>query len=122
MQWLIIYTHMYLYNLYCRRLQLAMGPQEDYIETVFTCEGDYDDPHLQDRLEDFKKSLKDLLLTGNMPSCFISFAEPAYGEQEIVVRRVLLCVFVYLSVRLAVLSASILWMNFNISWHNCSPL
>ena len=47
-----------------RRLQLMMGPQEDYIETVFTCEGDYDDPHLQDRLEDFKKSLKDLLLTG----------------------------------------------------------
>jgi hypothetical protein len=41
-----------------------MGPQEDYIETVFTCEGDYHDPHLKDRLEDFQKSLKDLLLTG----------------------------------------------------------
>ncbi|XP_053394264.1 uncharacterized protein LOC123524965 isoform X2 [Mercenaria mercenaria] len=40
-----------------------MGPQEDYIETVFTCEGDYHDPHLKDRLEDFQKSLKDLLLT-----------------------------------------------------------
>ncbi|KAL5022470.1 hypothetical protein ScPMuIL_001625 [Solemya velum] len=40
-----------------------MGPQEDYIETVFTCEGDYNDPHLQDRLEDFQRGLKDLLLT-----------------------------------------------------------
>ncbi|XP_052274535.1 uncharacterized protein LOC127874327 isoform X2 [Dreissena polymorpha] len=40
-----------------------MGPQEDYIETVFTCEGDYHDPHLQDRLEDFQRSLKDLLRT-----------------------------------------------------------
>lgn len=40
-----------------------MGPQEDYIETVFTCEGDFDDPHLQDRLDDFQSSLKDLLLT-----------------------------------------------------------
>ncbi|XP_052775698.1 nuclear receptor coactivator 6-like isoform X2 [Mya arenaria] len=40
-----------------------MGPQEDYIETVFTCEGDFHDPHLKDRLEDFKRSLKDLLLT-----------------------------------------------------------
>ena len=41
-----------------------MGPQEDYIETVFTCEGDFHDPHLQDRLDDFQSSLKDLLLTG----------------------------------------------------------
>ena len=47
-----------------RGRQLSMGPQEDYIETVFTCEGDFDDPHLQDRLEDFQSSLKDLLLTG----------------------------------------------------------
>lgn len=52
-----------------------MGPQEDYIETVFTCEGDFDDPHLQDRLDDFQSSLKDLLLTGKkqlfMPACSI---------------------------------------------------
>ncbi|KAK3591255.1 hypothetical protein CHS0354_010622 [Potamilus streckersoni] len=40
-----------------------MGPQEDYIETVFTCEGNFDDPHLQARLDDFRASLKDLLLT-----------------------------------------------------------
>ena len=50
--------------LYFRRVQFSMGPQEDYIETVFTCEGDFDDPHLQDRLDDFQSSLKDLLLTG----------------------------------------------------------
>jgi len=49
---------------FSRRLQLTMGPQEDYIETVFTCEGDFHDPHLKDRIEDFQKSLKDLLLTG----------------------------------------------------------
>ncbi|OWF34931.1 uncharacterized protein LOC110443570 [Mizuhopecten yessoensis] len=40
-----------------------MGPQEDYIETVFTCEGDINDPNLQSRLEDFRKGLRDLLST-----------------------------------------------------------
>ncbi|XP_041357047.1 uncharacterized protein LOC121374149 [Gigantopelta aegis] len=40
-----------------------MGPQEDYIETVVTCEGDYHDPELHSRIETFRKELKDLLLT-----------------------------------------------------------
>ncbi|CAG2251845.1 unnamed protein product [Mytilus edulis] len=40
-----------------------MGPQEDYIETVFTCEGDINDPNLQSRLEDFQSQLKELLST-----------------------------------------------------------
>ncbi|KAK3090441.1 hypothetical protein FSP39_011881 [Pinctada imbricata] len=40
-----------------------MGPQEDYVETVFTCEGDINDPNLQTRLEDFKQGLRDLLST-----------------------------------------------------------
>lgn len=40
-----------------------MGPQEDYIETVFTCEGDINDPNLQSRLEDIRKGLRDLLST-----------------------------------------------------------
>ena len=52
-----------------RRGHYSMGPQEDYIETVFTCEGDFDDPHLQDRLDDFQSSLKDLLLTGKLFVC-----------------------------------------------------
>ena len=54
-----------------RRGQFSMGPQEDYIETVFTCEGDFDDPHLQDRLDDFQSSLKDLLLTGKLLTVFM---------------------------------------------------
>ncbi|KAH3849766.1 hypothetical protein DPMN_092170 [Dreissena polymorpha] len=66
----------------CRRLQCKMGPQEDYIETVFTCEGDYHDPHLQDRLEDFQRSLKDLLRTG---STFPVFFTPIW--------EVMLCPF-----------------------------
>jgi hypothetical protein len=41
-----------------------MGPQEDFVETVFTCEGDINDPDLKNRLEDFRSSLKDLLSTG----------------------------------------------------------
>lgn len=41
-----------------------MGPQEDFVETVFTCEGDINDPDLKKRLEDFRSSLKDLLSTG----------------------------------------------------------
>ncbi|XP_076462296.1 uncharacterized protein LOC143294734 [Babylonia areolata] len=39
-----------------------MGPQEDYIETVVTCEGNYDDPGLQDRLRIFTEKLENLLL------------------------------------------------------------
>lgn len=41
-----------------------MGPQEDFVETVFTCEGDINDPDLKNRLEDFRSTLKDLLSTG----------------------------------------------------------
>lgn len=40
-----------------------MGPQEDFVETVFTCEGDINDPDLKNRLEDFRSTLKDLLST-----------------------------------------------------------
>lgn len=47
-----------------------MGPQEDYIEAVVTCEGDFHDPHLQDRLRRFQQRLESLLLQG----VFIKFA------------------------------------------------
>ncbi|ESO88113.1 hypothetical protein LOTGIDRAFT_234686 [Lottia gigantea] len=40
-----------------------MGPQEDYIETVVTCEGDFHDPELHRRLEEFRLHLKELLST-----------------------------------------------------------
>ncbi|XP_062593739.1 uncharacterized protein LOC134255243 isoform X2 [Saccostrea cucullata] len=40
-----------------------MGPQEDFVETVFTCEGDINDPDLKNRLEDFRSTLRDLLST-----------------------------------------------------------
>ena len=43
-----------------------MGPQEDYIEAVVTCEGDYHDPCLQDRLRSFQERLESLLLDGKM--------------------------------------------------------
>lgn len=43
-----------------------MGPQEDYIETVVTCEGDFHDPQLPHRLECFRQRLKDLLITGEL--------------------------------------------------------
>lgn len=43
---------------------VTMGPQEDFVETVFTCEGDINDPDLKNRLEDFRSTLKDLLSTG----------------------------------------------------------
>ncbi|XP_050402981.2 uncharacterized protein LOC126819159 isoform X1 [Patella vulgata] len=42
---------------------IAMGPQEDYIETVVTCEGDFHDPELHSRLEQFRLNLKELLST-----------------------------------------------------------
>ena len=41
-----------------------MGPQEqDYIETVLTCEGDYYDPEFHTQLEDFSSRLQDLITT-----------------------------------------------------------
>ncbi|XP_046581208.1 nuclear receptor coactivator 6-like [Haliotis rubra] len=54
---------------------LEMGPQEDYIETVLTCEGDFDDPQLHSRLEKFRRSLKDLLLT-DMHKLILKKVEP----------------------------------------------
>lgn len=42
-----------------------MGPQEDYIETVFTCKGDFNDPNLHLQLEEFYEGLCSLLLPGN---------------------------------------------------------
>jgi hypothetical protein len=41
-----------------------MGPQEDYIETVLTCEGDYYDPEFPGQLEKFSERLRHLLLDG----------------------------------------------------------
>ncbi len=43
-----------------------MGPQEDYIETVVTCEGDFYDPEFHDRLQDFSNRLQDLIATGKI--------------------------------------------------------
>ena len=44
----------------------TMGPQEDYIETVLTCEGDYYDPDFHNQLQDFSQRLQDLLVTGQL--------------------------------------------------------
>ena len=41
-----------------------MGPQEEYIEMVLTCEGDYYDPNFHVHLEDFSKRLQNLIVTG----------------------------------------------------------
>ncbi|XP_064605082.1 mucin-2-like [Liolophura sinensis] len=41
---------------------MKMGPQEDYIETVFTCKGDFNDPNLHLQLEEFYEGLRSLLL------------------------------------------------------------
>lgn len=60
----------------------AMGPQEDYIETVVTCEGDFHDPQLPHRLEFFRRQLKDLLLAG-MFSCYLVSRAPS--DKEIVI-------------------------------------
>ena len=43
---------------------LTMGPQEDYIETVVTCEGDFYDPEFHAQLLDLKQRLQDLIVTG----------------------------------------------------------
>ena len=42
-----------------------MGPQEDYIEMVLTCEGDFYDPNFHVHLEDFSNRLQDLITGGN---------------------------------------------------------
>ncbi|XP_074643659.1 uncharacterized protein LOC141900589 isoform X2 [Tubulanus polymorphus] len=44
-----------------------MGPPDDYIETVLTCEGDYYDPDFPSRLEAFKQNLQGLLLKDEQP-------------------------------------------------------
>ena len=42
----------------------AMGKEDDVVEAVLTCEGDFHDPELQNQIERFRHKLKDLLLTG----------------------------------------------------------
>ena len=45
-----------------------MGPlEEDYIETVLTCEGDFYDPEFHTQLQDFSNRLQDLITTEGMP-------------------------------------------------------
>ncbi|RUS88557.1 hypothetical protein EGW08_003657 [Elysia chlorotica] len=41
----------------------VMGKEEDVVEAVLTCEGDFHDPELQNQIERFRHKLKDLLLT-----------------------------------------------------------
>ncbi|XP_005096372.1 serine-rich adhesin for platelets isoform X2 [Aplysia californica] len=41
----------------------AMGLEEEVVEAVLTCEGDFHDPELLNRIERFRHRLKDLLLT-----------------------------------------------------------
>ena len=41
-----------------------MGSEEDYIEAVLTCEGDFYDPEFHTQLEDFSRQLKQLLAEG----------------------------------------------------------
>ena len=41
-----------------------MGPQEDYIETVLTCEGDFYDPEFHEQLHDFSRRLQELITSG----------------------------------------------------------
>ncbi|KAK7484049.1 hypothetical protein BaRGS_00024661 [Batillaria attramentaria] len=53
-----------------------MGPQEDYIETVVTCEGDFHDPQLPRRLECFRQQLKDLLLADTHKPLILKKVEP----------------------------------------------
>ena len=51
----------------------AMGKDNDVVEAVLTCEGDFHDPQLSTRIETFKERLKDLLLTGKEPKfCCLS--------------------------------------------------
>ena len=41
-----------------------MGPlDEDYIETVLTCEGDFYDPEFHTQLQDFSNRLQNLITT-----------------------------------------------------------
>lgn len=47
-----------------RLMDGAMGQEEDVVEAVLTCEGDFHDPELNSRIERFRHRLKDLLLTG----------------------------------------------------------
>ncbi|XP_076440766.1 uncharacterized protein LOC143280106 [Babylonia areolata] len=53
-----------------------MGPQEDYIETVVTCEGDFHDPQLQDRLQHFQQRLESLLLEDGKKQLILKKVEP----------------------------------------------
>ncbi|KAL8622447.1 hypothetical protein ACOMHN_034112 [Nucella lapillus] len=53
-----------------------MGPQEDYIETVVTCEGDFHDPQLKDRLRHFQQRLENLLLEDGKKQLILKKVEP----------------------------------------------
>lgn len=47
-----------------------MGPQEDYIETVLTCEGDFYDPEFHQQLDRFSKRLQELITSGEYCDSF----------------------------------------------------
>ena len=50
-----------------------MGPQEDYVETLVTCEGDFHDPLLYSHVLSFQNDLQHLLIQGNCSQCFVFF-------------------------------------------------
>ena len=52
----------------CFRAVPRMGPQEDYIETVLTCEGDFYDPEFHQQLHNFSKRLQELITSGTYDS------------------------------------------------------
>ncbi|KAH9496839.1 hypothetical protein Btru_010406 [Bulinus truncatus] len=53
----------YIARIGVRLMDGAMGQEEDVVEAVLTCEGDFHDPELFSRIEKFRLGLKDLLLT-----------------------------------------------------------
>lgn len=57
-----------IHSMYCVMLFSGlvpiMGPQEEYIETVVTCEGDYYDPEFHTHLQNLSKRLQSLLTEG----------------------------------------------------------
>ena len=54
-----------VFAIVCFQDLATMGPQEDYIEMVLTCEGDFYDPNFHVHLEDFSNRLQDLIAGGN---------------------------------------------------------
>ena len=60
----------------------AMVLEDDVVEAVLTCEGDFHDPELLDRIERFRHRLKDLLLTG-WSSPLLTFCPPTCHFQRV---------------------------------------